>query len=127
MADEISISTRLYAAKGGAYLPAQTTTKTLDMAGTHMASFTQTIGTSDEALAIPGDVTGDRMVEINSLEAEGGNYIELSTATGGGFAAAVFAKITAAFPMLGMIPSAVTWYAKANTAAVTVDIRACQK
>ena len=127
MADEIQIQTKLYATKGGAYLPSQTTSKTLDMAGTDMGSATQSVATSDAALSIPASVTGDRWVEINSLEPEGGNYIELSTATGGSFAASIFGKITAAGTFFGMIPSAVTWYAKANTAAVLVDIRACEK
>lgn len=126
MADEIQISARLYAAKGGAYLGSETTTATLDMTGTHMASGTQAIGTSDEILDIPADVSGDRYVLIKNLEAEGGNYVEISGATGGSFAGAVHQKILAGRAVLMIIPSANSIYAKANTASVNVEWKACQ-
>lgn len=126
-ADEIQIQTKLYAAKGGAYIGSHTNSVTLDMTGTHMASGTQAIGTgSDEALDVPADVSGQRWLEIKSLEAEGGNYIELATATGGSFAAAVFARVPAAGLFFGCIPSGTTIYAKANTGAVNIDWRTVQ-
>ena len=126
MPDEISVSIRFYAAKGGAFLPSQTTTKTLDMAGTHMASFTQEVGTTEEALAIPGDVSGIRHIVVNSLGAKNTNFVELSTASGGGFAAARFAVLLGADCHRSTIPSGVTWYAKADTAAVNIDVRVSQ-
>ncbi len=126
MADEIQISARLYATKGGAYLGSETTSVTLDMAGTHMASGTQAIGTSDELLDIPADVSGDRYILIKSLEAEGGNYVEIGAASGGSFAASVHNKLLAGRVLLLLIPSANSVYAKANTAAVNIEWKACQ-
>lgn len=127
MADEIQIQTKLYAAKGGAYLPSVTRSVTLDMTGADLASWTQVIGTgSDEVLAIPADLTGDRHIEIFSLEAEGGNYVELSTNTGGSFSGHVFAKLIAGTSALFIVPSGGSVYAQANTAAVSVQVRACE-
>mgnify|MGYP000411523798 CR=1 FL=1 len=127
MADEIQLQTKLYAAKGGAYLGSHTNSVTLDMAGTHMGSSTQAIGTgSDEALALPADVTGLRYLEVKSLETEGGNYVEFSIATGGSFAASVFCRLPAAALMIICVPSGTTIYAKANTGAVNIDWRTVQ-
>lgn len=126
-ADEIQIQTKLYAAKGGAYLGSHTNSVTLDMAGTHMASGTQSIGTgSDEILDVPADVSGQRYLEVKSLEAEGGNYVEFSIATGGSFAASVFCRLPGAALMLICVPSGTNIYAKANTAAVNIDWRTVQ-
>ena len=126
MADEISVSVKLYAAKGGAYLGSETTSLTLDMSGTHMASGTQSIGTSDEIIDIPADVSGDRYVLIKSLEAEGGNYVEIGAASGGSFSASVHQKLLAGRAILMIIPSANSIYAKANTASVNIEWKACQ-
>lgn len=126
-ADEIQLSVRLYAAKGGAYLGSETTTATLDMTGTYMAEGVQAIGfAADEILDIPGDVTGDRYILVKNLEAEGGNFIQLGTATGGSFAASVYCKVKAGAAVLLCIPSAGAIYAKADTAAVNVQWKACQ-
>ena len=126
MADEIQIITKLYAAKGGAYLGSEQTSVTLDMAGTHMASGTQAIGTgSDEALDIPADITGNHWLLVKNLEAEGGNYIELGTATGGSFTGtAIFGRVPGGGTVL-MYRTGTT-YAKANTASVNIEWKACQ-
>lgn len=128
MADEIQIQTKLYAAKGGAFLPSVTRSATLTMAGSDMASWTQVIGTgSDEALDIPPDLTGDLLVEIYSLEGTtAGNYVTLSNATGGSFAGGTFGKLLATTPAFFIVPSGTTIYAQANTAAVSVQVRACE-
>ncbi len=130
MADEIQISAKLYAAKGAslspvAYLGSETTTATLDMAGTHMGSGTQAIGTgSDEALDLPSDISGNRWLLIKSLEAEGGHYIELGTATGGSFSGSIFGRVPAAGVVLLYVTG--TIYAKADTASVNIEWKACQ-
>lgn len=123
MADEIQISTKLYCAKGGAYLGAHTNSSTLDMTGTHMAEWTQAIGTSAEAIATPADITGDYYLEIKSLEAEGGNYVEVALDSG---ITQKWCKLKGAGLSITTVPSGVTIYAKANTAAVNVQCRACQ-
>lgn len=123
MADEIQISSKLYAAKGGAYLGSHTNSVTLDMTGTHMGDWTQAIGTSAEALATPADVTGDYYLEIKSLEAEGGNYVQIALDSG---ITQIFCKLKAANLSIVTVPSGVTVYAKANTAAVNIQCRAVQ-
>lgn len=121
------MSTRLYAAKGGAYLPTVTRSATLDMTGSDMASWTQVIGTgSDEALDIPPDLTGDLHIEVTSLEAEGGNYVSLSNATGGSFSGGLFGKLIASTSHLITVPSGTTIYAQANTGSVSIQVRACE-
>ena len=125
MADEIQISVKLYSAKGGAYLGSETTSVTLDMAGTHMGSGTQAIGTaSDEALDLPADITGNRWLLVKNLEAEGGNYIELATDTGGQFSSHTFGRVPAAGAVL--LYATGTIYAKANTASVNIEWKSAQ-
>lgn len=125
MADEIQVSARLYAAKGGAFLGAETTNATVDMAGSHMGDSTQTIGNgADEVLAIPADVTGNHWLLVKNCEPEGGNYVELSLATGGSFAASVFTRVLPQTAILICAPGAV--YAKANTAPVLVQHKTTQ-
>ena len=126
-ADEIQISTRLYANKSSALLPSHTVTVTQDMTGSHLGDGTQDIGySSDELLDIPGDITGRRYIEIRSTEPKGGNYVQFSTATGGSFAAAVHNELPGGSSILLCIPSGASIYAKANTASVRVQWRACQ-
>ena len=79
-----------------------------------------------EILDVPADVSGQRYLEVKSLEAEGGNYVEFSIATGGSFAASVFCRLPAAGVMLICVPSGTSIYAKANTAAVNIDWRTVQ-
>jgi hypothetical protein len=96
MADGIQIITKLYATKGGAYLGSEQTSISHTMTGTHMASGTQNIATgagNAELLDVPGDVTGDRYILIKNLEAEGGNYIEIGSASAGSFPASVSQKV----------------------------------
>lgn len=123
MADEIQISTKIYAAKGGAYVGSHTNSVTLDMTGTHMAEWTQSIGTSFEAIATPADITGDYYIEIKSLEAEGGNYVQIALDTS---ITQIFCKLKGANLAVTTIPSGVSVYAKANTAAVVIQCRAVQ-
>jgi len=130
MADEIQITTRLYAAKGGAYLGSETTTSTQDMTGTHMASGTQTISTgagNAELLDIPGDVTGDRYILIKNLNGEGGtNYLEIGSASGASFPASVSQKVFGQSTILMCVPSAVAVYALGFNATINIEWKACQ-
>ena len=125
--DEIQISTRLYASKTSAQLPSHTNTTTQDMVGTHLGDGTQDIGTvSDEILDIPGDITGRRFIEVRSTEPKGGNYVQFSDASGGSFAAGVHNELPGGTSILMCIPSGASIYAKANTASVRIQWRACQ-
>lgn len=115
MANEISASVSLTALKNGASLT-RSVSKLFDMSGDDMGSGTQDIGTSDEQLVIPADITTARKLLIENLNAT--NYVELSYTTGGGFSAAI--RIDAndfAF----FRPTSLTIYLKANTAACRVQ------
>ena len=126
MANEILMQTKLYAKKGGAQISAHTSEATVTMAGTHMAEWTQTIGTSAEAIAVPSDITSGSSkfrLEIKSLEADGGNYVELALDNS---ITQIFCELSANTPCLNTIKGGVTVYGKANTAAVVVSCRAVQ-
>jgi hypothetical protein len=117
MASEISISCSLSASKGGASINSVGTsggaTSTHDMAGADMGSETQTVTqAADVALDIPAGVSPVGDLWIKNLDAT--NYIQLSTATGGSFAAAVYAKVRPGRKALYQPTGTV--YAKANTA-----------
>jgi len=69
MADEIQMTARLYASKGGAFLPSVTYTKSATMAGVDMGSQTQSIGaSSSEILDVPVDVTAPYKLLISNLD-----------------------------------------------------------
>lgn len=125
MAQEIQMTVRFYAAKGGAFLGAESNIVTVDMTGTHMGDNTQNIGSgADELVAIPADVTGNHWLVVKNMESAGGNYLELSIGTGGAFAAGVFTRIP---PQTAILICAVgNVYAKANTAAVNVQHKTAQ-
>jgi hypothetical protein len=128
MANEITLITKTsVVTAAGAYSPSQTITKTLDQTGTNVGSFTQNVTSTDAIIDIPGSVTGDRWVEINSLDAKDVlTFIKVSTVTGGGFDAAVFAKIPAAGVLRAVIPSAVNWYLETDSGTMQVDVRCFQ-
>ena len=69
MANEITTSFSFAASKGGASIATGTLSKTSDMSGTDMGTVTQSIGTSNEALDIPADVSGDVKICIKNLDA----------------------------------------------------------
>jgi len=128
MANEISISSKLYASKGGAAIGSHTNTSTITMTGTYMAEWTQAIGTSQEAIATPTDVTStpsasDYYLEIKSLEATGGNYVQIALDTG---ITQIMCKLYPQTFFQTIVPASVAIYAKSNTADVNIICRAVQ-
>lgn len=130
MADEITIAAYLVGTSGGSTVassPTNTTFK-VNQTGTNKVGQTQDIGTSDEVLDF-GDVTagsnslGWYMVE--NLDST--NYVELSLASGGSFAASAFAKIPAGTTFGPCYTTTDTVYAKANTAACSIFLTAFQQ
>ena len=66
MANEIQMSARLYASKGGASIDGTTYTVTANMTGTDMGQQTQVVGTSDEVLDLTADLgTPYRLLVVN--------------------------------------------------------------
>lgn len=124
MADEVVSTVSVSASKGGASLntvgASGGSSVTLDMAGTDMQSGTQSIGfAADEALDISADITTMGLLYVKNLDST--NYVELSLATGGSFAASVFEKLYPSQTYHGHPPTT-TIYAKANTAAVLINM-----
>lgn len=118
MADEIQMTARLYASKGGAFLPSVTYTKSATMAGTDMGSQTQSIGTTVEALDVPVDVTAPYKLLIANLDNT--NFVEA------GFVSGTYTmRIPAGETMLMPYVTA-TLYLKADTSAVTIQATFCE-
>jgi hypothetical protein len=80
MADEIQMTARLYASKGGAFLPSVTYTKSATMAGVDMGSQTQSIATTVEALDVPVDVSSPYKLLISNLDNT--NFVEAGFVSG---------------------------------------------
>lgn len=108
--------------KGGATISTGTQSKTIDMSGADMAAFTQVIGTSNEAIGFPGDISGDVHVVIKNLDAT--NYVEIFKDSGN---TDVLSKLNAGeFCHLTRVPSTTSLYARANTASVSVQVWICE-
>jgi hypothetical protein len=76
----------------------------------------QTIGTSDEVLAIPADVPNCKFLKIVNVDPT--NYVQLSYTSGGGFSS--FSRLDPNGGTYFGRPESLTIYAKANTAACLV-------
>lgn len=129
MAGEATVVCSVQVSKGGLSINSVGTTspasKIYDMDGTYGASENQNIGTSDEALTLPAGLSAPGY-ELMVYNADATNYVELSYASGGSFAASVFEKLMPGDKYLGH-PSSTTVYAKANTAACDVIKTSYQK
>lgn len=118
MANEITIAVTLKASKNGAGISV-TTTKTLDMAGTHMINNVQSVGTSWEQMVI-GDVSGAGFVYVKNLDAT--NYVEVALANDG---TKIFQKILPGEATL-IKAETDTMYLQANGADCDVEIAAVE-
>jgi len=117
MANEIYTSINYTCRKGGADISI-TTSKSVNMTGDDMLNATQEIGTTAELISF-GEISGaPGEVVIKNLDAT--NFIEL----GGDSDLTVFK--TKLLPGRATVfqPSSATLYAKANTAAVRIQILA---
>ena len=124
MSDEVTATSNLFASKGGAVIGTAAITLQRDMTGNDMVQATQTIGHSaDEALNL-GDVATGGYYDLEVYNRDATNYVELSNDTGGSFAGAVWCRIpplwTSRVHRTGVV------YAKADTAACDVTVRAVE-
>ena len=119
MANEISSSINFKAAKSGAKT-AINSSFNLTMTGNEMVQSTQSIGTTAETLNL-GDITGaPGALIIKNLDAT--NFIEI-----GGDSGLTIFKITVKKGQFAAFqPSSATIYAKADTAAVRIQIIATE-
>ena len=112
MADEIQMTARLYASKGGAYLPSVTYTKSATMAGVDMGSQTQLISSAAVDVASPYKLL------IANLDST--NYVEL------GFVSGTYTMRIPAGETLLMPYVSATLYLLANTSSVTIQATFCE-
>lgn len=75
MANEITYVVSLSASKGGASINSGTISDTLDMTGVDMATVTQDVDASNEALDVPADVTGDVHLVVKNLDSAKTLYV----------------------------------------------------
>lgn len=119
MADEITQTIRLTATKNGALI-GLSTSKTTTLVGSGMFQNTQTIGTTAELVSF-GDLAGaPSQLLIRNLDPV--NFIEL----GGDSGLTVFKLALLAGEAMLVRMSSGTLYAKANTAAVLIQIGATE-
>lgn len=124
MANEITLQLSLVAAKNGQSVNSGTQSETITMVGDDMGGIPQNITqAADVQLDIPAAVAVPYYLLLKNLDAA--NFIELSTGTGGSFAAGVFAKVPFGRRVLEL-PSTATIYAKADTADVKVQFHVCE-
>jgi hypothetical protein len=122
MAGEIQVTTKLYAAKGGAQTANQTHNWTANMSGDpDVLTQTQEIShTTEESLDIGPDIGAPYIVEIANIDST--NYVEVGVATG-----VYFARIPAGQTLfIPYVASGVTIFLKANTAAVNIVATAAE-
>ena len=116
MADEISVTVAAAVAKGGASIECESRTMTVDMSGVDMASFTQNVDTTNEALAIPADIAAPCSLVIVNLDST--NYVEIFNDSGN---AELHDKL-----LPGEFCYINRWdlkgYARANTAACQIQV-----
>lgn len=116
MSQEISFSVALAAVKDSLPIVNEGISALFDMSGDDGGSQTQVIGTSDELLTFPADVTTARLLLIWNTDPT--NYVQLSYTSGGGFSS--FSRLDAANGVYFGRPESTTIYAKANTGACRV-------
>lgn len=118
MADAINLTVGLSSTIGSATINSGTLTKSIGtIVGTHMGGgITQAIGTSNEAVGIPVDVTGDCFFVAKNLDST--NYVEIFKDNANSH---LKARLNAG--EIALIPrtAASEFYARANTAAVNIQ------
>lgn len=117
MANEITDNMSFSVVKGGV---TAAMTLNLQRTLTGVGAFTgrQTIGTSAEALVFPSDLTTEGMTKVTFKNEDSTNYVELALDSG---MTNIFAKIPAGQGMtLCCHTGNPTYYARANTAAITL-------
>lgn len=121
MSSEITYTLSLAASKGGASIDSETISDTVDMSGANMATFTQAIGTSNEAVGFPADVSGVLHVVVTNLDAT--NYVELFYDNANTY---LMSKLLAGESCAFRRVASTALFARANTASCQVQVWACQ-
>lgn len=113
MASELKLSFALSFSKGGVVIR-RSYSDVIDVAGNVGVQSTQTIGTSEEVLAIPTDLAAVGYVFIHNLDST--NYVQIGPASG-----RTDFRLLAGEANMFRLDTGTTIYVKANTAECDVE------
>ena len=126
MANEIQMSARLYASKGGASIDGTTYTVTANMTGTDMGQQTQDVGNTGEALDLTADLSTPYRVLIRNLDT-------IHSLPVGGYDAVIYPNIVypiriapGEFCLLPRIDSGWTTLVKSSAGTVKIMVQFCE-
>jgi hypothetical protein len=126
MANEIQMSARLYASKGGASIDGTTYTVTANMTGTDMGQQTQDVGNTGEALDLTADLSTPYRVLIRNLDT-------INSLQVGGYDAVIYPNIVypiriapGEFCLLPRIDSGWTTLVKSSAGTVKIMVQFCE-
>lgn len=117
MANELTVSTVVAYEKGNVTIQSLTTRKQITVTGNVLVEGVQSIGTSEETLAL-GEVATPLAGYAWFYNTDATNYVEIGNATG-----AYQIKLKAGEPAVLRLDGWAGIYAKANTAAVLLQYR----
>jgi hypothetical protein len=117
MANELTITTVTAYEKGNVEVPTLTVRKQVTVTGNVLVDAVQSIGTSEETLAL-GEVATALVGYVWFYNTDSTNYVEIGNATG-----AYQIKLKAGEVAVLRLDSWAAIYAKANTAAVLLQYR----
>lgn len=116
MANEISITANLTATKGSASI-SRSRTFSANWNTARKDSLTQAIGTTAEALSIGGDIATPAWCHMTNLDPT--NYVEIGRDVAATFYPVI--RLNAGESAVFRLAAGVTFYARANTAAVDLE------
>ena len=126
MANEVQMSARLFAAKGGATIDGTTYTVTANMTGTDMGQQTQDVGSSDEALDLTADLSTPYRVLIRNLDT-------INSVLVGGYNSVIYPNIVwpiriapGEFCLLPRIDLGWTTLVKSSAGTVKIMVQFCE-
>jgi len=126
MANEVQMSARLYAAKGGATIDGTAYTVTANMTGTDMGQQTQDVGNTGEALDLTADLSTPYRVLIRNLDT-------INSLQVGGYDAVIYPNIVypiriapGEFCLLPRIDSGWTTLVKSSAGTVKIMVQFCE-
>jgi hypothetical protein len=117
MANEYTINVKLAGSKGGATLSTGTISAIFNQTGTHYDSLTQSVGTTNEALAFnTTDITGTVHVVVENLDST--NYVEVFRDNAN---AQLMSKLMPSQACLLLNVSSTALFVRSNTAACIIQ------
>ena len=118
MANEKTVSITLSVKNGDLDRTSKVNNLKLDQTNARAASDTQTVGTTEELLAV-GDLTTPAECYLRNLDAT--NFVTVGVKPASTYYPVFRLKANSKMPLCGLIESGVSLYVKADTAACDID------